>query len=85
MAVKVRIELNSDGIVELLKSQGVKDDMERRAKNVAVAAGGEPDYVGEAWIGKDRARGTVRTATPKARSDEANNRTLTSAVDAARQ
>lgn len=82
--MKVKIELNSPGLVELLKSDGVKADMERRAKAVALAAGGEPDYQADAWIGKDRARGTVRTATHQARRDEAENRTLTRAVDAAR-
>lgn len=84
MSVKIRIQLNSEGIVQLLQSDGVKNDIERRANAVANAAGGEPDYIADAWVGKDRARGTVRTATHKARVDEAENRTLTRSVDAAR-
>jgi hypothetical protein len=84
MPSKVRIVLNSAGIVELLQSEPIRADLERRAKAVAEAAGGEPDYQADAWIGKDRARGTVRTATHKARRDEANDRTLTRSIDAAR-
>jgi hypothetical protein len=81
---KVRIVLNSDGIKALLQSDEILDDMRRRAENVADAAGGQPDYVADAWVGFDRARATVHTATHQARSDEANNRTLTRSVDAAR-
>lgn len=82
---KIRIELNSDGIKALMQSEPVRADMERRANAVADAAGGAPDYKADAWVGKDRARGTVRTATYKARKDEAENRTLTRAIDAARR
>lgn len=85
MSVSVRVVLNDDGIKQLLRSQGVVDDLERRANAVAEAAGGAPDYVASVWQGKDRARGSVRTATAKGRSEEANNRTLTRSVDAARR
>lgn len=84
MPTKVRIVLNSDGIKQLLQSKEIEQDMKRRGDAVAEAAGGAPDYVCESWVGFDRARATVRTATHKARRDEANDRTLTRSIDAAR-
>jgi hypothetical protein len=82
--VKIRIELDEKGIIELLQSADVEDHMLERAERVADAAGGAPDYEEGSFVGHDRARSFVRTATIEARRDEATNHTLLRAVDAAR-
>jgi hypothetical protein len=82
--MQVKIELNRAGIVELLKSKGVQDDLTRRGENIANAAGPE-DYASRTWVGFDRARNTVAPTTYKGRRDEAVNKRLTSSIDAARR
>lgn len=80
MAIKVKI--NSKGIEALLKSPGVKKDLERRAQAIADRAG--PGHVVESEIGPRRARAAVVTASFEARRREAMNRNLTRAIDAGR-
>lgn len=86
----VRIELNSDGMKALLNSRGVQRDLSRRARRVADTAGsGFRSFVSAEGIGvirgTDRARAMVWTATFAARRAEATHRTLTRAIDAARE
>lgn len=82
MASGTRFELNHDGVRELLQSPGVLADLAARAGRVAAAAG--PGMEVSTFIGRNRARVSVITATTEARLAEAHHRTLTSAIDAAR-
>lgn len=77
----VRIEINSAGVAALLKSPEVLADLERRGQAIAAAAGEGHEV--QSWIGRNRARVTVRTATTAARVAEATDRSLTSAIGAA--
>lgn len=79
----VRMRLNRAGIRALLRSDEIADDLERRGRQIAAAAG--PGHEVERWAGRNRARITVRTATADARADEAEHRTLSRAFDAGRR
>lgn len=78
----VVIKLNKAGMRELLRSTGVQQDMERRARQIAAAAG--DGMAVESEIGPNRARAEVRTDTFEAMHAEATSRSLSSAVDAGR-
>jgi hypothetical protein len=78
----VKIVLNRKGIRELLRSPEVLRDLERRAHNVAAAAG--IGYAVDSEVGPNRARASVRTDTIDAMIDEATERRLTKALDAGR-
>lgn len=80
---KVRIKLNHDAIAEFLRSDDVRLELERRAQAIANAAGGEGFEV-ESRVGAKRVRTSVRTATLEARMAEAEERALTSALEAGR-
>lgn len=82
--LKIRVELIPEGIIELLQSADIEDDLDRRGHAVASRAGLE-DYASNTWTGFDRARCTVRPVTYKGRLDEAKSKRLTTALDAARQ
>lgn len=90
MAVRgVRIELNQQGIRDLLSGDEVQGDLEQRTAAIARAAGGEPDFESEVKVvgGSSklgRAMGYVRTATTEGRRAEATERALTRAIDAGR-
>lgn len=79
----LKIVINHAAVEALLKSSGVQADLERRARNIAAAAG--PGMEVDSAVGIRRARATVRTATWEARRAEARARTLTSALDAGRR
>lgn len=82
---KSRIELNSAGVREILRSGAVLADLTRRANAIANAAGGSAaGFEVDARVGANRARASVRTATFEARYAEATNRTLTKALGAGR-
>ncbi len=71
------LKLNSRGMQEMLKSDGVLADVTARAERVATAAG--PGMEASSMIGKTRARASVITATPDAMRNEADNKALTRA------
>lgn len=79
---KLRIQLNHAGIRQLLQSDGVVEVLKKKGEAVAAAAG--PGHEVQVYIGKNRARVTVRTATFAAMQNEASHQTLTRALDAAR-
>lgn len=79
---KVRIELNRRGVKELLRSAEIQTDLDRRAEQIAAAAG--PGHEVQARPSRTRARSVVRTATTEARLAEATDRSLTRAIDAGR-
>lgn len=77
------IKLNRAGMKELLRSEEVRRDLERRARNIAVSAG---DGMGHSsTIGRKRALAMVWTDTPEAMVAEARTRKLTRAIDAGRR
>jgi hypothetical protein len=79
----VRVVLNRRNIRALLKSEAVRADLERRAENIAAAAG--PGHIVDSQIGRNRARAAVITATAEAMRAEATDRNLTRAIDAGRR
>lgn len=79
----LRIELNRQGMRELLRSPEVLRDLERRAHNIADAAG--PGHEVDSERGRNRARASVRTETIEAMVAEATERRLTGAFDAGRR
>lgn len=81
---RIRVKINSAGARAVLRSEKVRADLDRRARQVAEAAGGEPDFEVESQIGSNRARASVRTATFEARKAEAEKRALLRALDAGR-
>lgn len=82
MAEKFRVEINSAGIQALLKSGEVEALLLAKAQRIAAAAGAGVEAGSR--IGKTRARASVITATRAARKAEAENRSLTKAIDAGR-
>lgn len=60
----------------------MRADLERRAKNIADAAG--DGHKVDSQIGSNRARAAVITETLDAMRREATDRTLTKAIDAGR-
>lgn len=82
MAGRIKIEMNPAGVREVLQSEGVRADLRRRAEAIAAAAG--EGMEADSRIGATRARASVVTATPEAMRAEAEDRALTSAIDAGR-
>lgn len=82
MAKGVKVTFHKAGFAAVLKSDGVRDDIEARAKAVAAEAG--EGFEASVEVGKSRVRGSVITATSDARVAEAVDHTLTRAIDAAR-
>ena len=81
----MRIKINSDAVRALLTSPEVAADLQRRAENIAAAAGGEAEgFEARQTGGKSRARSIVITTTHAAKAREARDRTLTRAIDAGR-
>ena len=78
----VRVALNRKGIVELLQSQAVADDLAARGDRIAAAAG--EGFEVKATTNRDRAVVFVSTETFEARQAEAETRALTRAIDAGR-
>ena len=77
-----RLKLNKDGIVALLQSEEVQQDLEARGARIAAAAGDGVEA--ELTKNRDRAVVFVRTKTNEARKAEAEDRALTRAIDAGR-
>lgn len=79
MAKKIKIELNSDGIRALLKSEAIVGRLTDVAGGVAAKAG--PGYVAEAGSkGKTRGRAFVQTTDRESYDDNARDATLLKAL-----
>lgn len=78
----IRVVVNKPAVRALLKSPGVKADLERRAHNIAEAAG--PGMEVGTFDGPNRSRASVITATAEAALAEATSGALTGAIDAGR-
>jgi hypothetical protein len=83
MATRTRFVVNQAGVAELLRSPGVRADLERRARQVQAAAG--PGHEVEIHQSPTRVRASITTVTAEARLAEAQTRNLTRAIDAARR
>lgn len=78
-----KIKLNLEGFRKLRTSKKVIEDLERRGRNVAAAAG--PGMEASTYVGRNRARVSVIANTPAAKRREAKDRALTRALDAGRR
>lgn len=80
-----KIEWNEAGFVALLTSGGVRADVERRANAVAAAAGdGFEAHVYVGGYGGGRVIGSVWTVSMAGSLAEAEDKALSTAVDAGR-
>lgn len=77
---RIKWELNKKGVAALLRSSGVKADLQNRANRIATAAG--PGVQARVWEGFDRSRARVETVTREADERQATQRTLSRAIDA---
>ena len=82
MGAKVRIELNHEGIRELLCSAPIAAECEKAANRIASAAGDGFEVSAQQFanFGGGRVRYSVKTATHEARLAEAEDRVLSKAV-----
>lgn len=78
----VKIVLNRAAVRNLLRSEPVRKDLEKRADRIAAAAG--LGFESDSRVGQNRARAEVRAATLNAKGAEARERRLTKALDAGR-
>lgn len=78
----VRIQLNQQGIRDLLKSQAVADSLEERGTRIAAAAG--EGFEVTTTTNKDRVVTFVKTSTNEGRRAEGEHRALSRAIDAGR-
>lgn len=79
---RIKVKINSAGAEAILKSDEVLADLERRAKAIAAAAG--DGFETSSMVGQSRARAGVGTGTREAMRSEAEDRSLTRALDAGR-
>lgn len=75
-----RFVLNRSAVRQLLRSQPVQAELKRRAEKIAAAAG--PDHEVEVFVGKNRARATVRTTTIQAAIEQSAHENLSRAIEA---
>lgn len=80
--MRAQIELNSQGVRDLLRSPEIRADLERRAQAIATAAG--PGFAADSTVGPNRARASVGTTDIESMRAEAEDRALTRAIDAGR-
>lgn len=84
-----KLVVNRRGVSDLLRSPQVAAELKRRADAIAAAAdsntGRASDHRVEVQIGRTRARAAVITDTFNAMHREADQRTLTRAIDAGRR
>ena len=78
MSKKVKIELNSEGIVELLKSAEIEACCREAAEGVARNAG--DGYEVNTYVGKRRVNAEVSAETYEAKRDNLENNTLLKAL-----
>ena len=82
MATKIRIELNHDGIRELLMSEPIAKECEKAAEKIAERAGDGFEVLPAKQIGfgGGRVGYAVHTATDEARKAESEDKALSKAV-----
>jgi hypothetical protein len=77
-----KFELRRAALGEIAKSKEVGDDLDRRARAIAAAAG--PGYKAAGGMESRRERASVNTVTYQARADNARHGTLLRALEAGR-
>lgn len=77
-----KVQLNLAAVRDLLRSREVEEELLRRARRIAAAAG--PGFVADSEVERNRARAAVYTATFDAILAEAEDHALLRAVDAGR-
>jgi hypothetical protein len=77
-----RFQIDSNGAKAVLRSEGVRDDLQRRANQVKAAAQGHTrrELIADSYVGRGRAGATVIGVSE---TEEARERILGSAIDAA--
>lgn len=75
---KVRIELNSAGVQELLKGSSMQSVLSEHARAISGNAG--EGYSQDIYVGKTRANAMVYADTYQAKKDNLENNTLLKAV-----
>ena len=75
---KVQVELNSAGVVELLRSPAIAGICRQQAMTIAARAG--TGYSVSTYTGATRVNASVRTETAEAVKDNLKNNTLLKAV-----
>lgn len=83
MPTTVTLTFDERTIAKILKSVPVARDMEARARRIAEAAGGAPDFVVVTGV-TDRAHASAVTGNAAGRRAEAEDRVLSRAIDAGR-
>ena len=81
-AIRVRLELNREGVAALMKSPEVQAELAERGGRVLAAAGEGHEL--KASVGRNRARVKVFTRSQHAKNAEAKRRNLTLALEAGR-
>ncbi len=86
MATKARIELNHEGIRELLMSQPIADECEKAANKIASAAGDGFEVLParQMGFGGGRVGYAVHAESYEAKKAEAEDKTLSKAVSSCR-
>lgn len=82
MAKKPKVKILRRGAIAVLKSNGVRGDVQRRVNAIASAAG--DGFEARVSYGRDRVLGNVHAETTEAMRAESEHRALTRALDAGR-
>lgn len=88
MASDIRVEINPAGARAVMNSQGVQNELLRRAMNIADAAesvsGSGVTYAADVQPGRNRAHALVKTTDRHSRASNAKHNSLLKALDAGR-
>lgn len=80
---RIQVKMNRAAVRKLLKAPELREDLERRARKMASAAG--PGFEADSQIGRNRARAMAYTSDFESMRAEAEDHALTRAIDAGRQ
>lgn len=78
MSKKVKLELNSAGVREVLRSDGMRSMLEAEARQRASGLGS--GYGVNTFTGRNRVNAEIAAETPEARKDNLKNNTLLRAI-----
>lgn len=88
MANDIKVTINHAGARAVMNSQGVQNELLRRAMNIANAAeamsGEGVHYAADVQPGKNRAHALVKTTDRHSRASNAKHNTLLKSLDAGR-